>query len=95
MRVLGAVAGALIVMATATSVARALVIPRGRMGWLQHGTDRFVAAIYTALSRLLRSYEARDRLLAGQAVEATPVLPTDQTVAMVTPGPTRAPGPGA
>ena len=29
------------------------------------------------------------RLLAGQAVEATPVLPTDQTVAMVTPGPTR------
>jgi eukaryotic-like serine/threonine-protein kinase len=29
------------------------------------------------------------RLLAGQAVEATPVLPTDQTVAMVTPAPTR------
>jgi serine/threonine-protein kinase len=29
------------------------------------------------------------RLLAGQAVEATPVLPTDQTVAMITPGPTR------
>jgi serine/threonine-protein kinase len=30
-----------------------------------------------------------ERLLAGQAVEATPVLPTDQTVAMVAPGPTR------
>jgi serine/threonine-protein kinase len=29
------------------------------------------------------------RLLAGQAVEATPVLPTDQTVAMVASGPTR------
>ena len=30
-----------------------------------------------------------ERLLAGQAVEATPVLPTDQTVAMVASGPTR------
>ena len=30
-----------------------------------------------------------ERLLAGQAVEATPVLPTDQTVAMVAPGRTR------
>jgi beta-lactam-binding protein with PASTA domain/predicted Ser/Thr protein kinase len=44
------------------------------------------------------------RLLAGQAVEATPVLPTDQTVAMVATGPPRdattvmppvAPAPGA
>ena len=30
-----------------------------------------------------------ERLLAGQAVEATPVLPTDPTVAMVSPRPTR------
>jgi serine/threonine-protein kinase len=30
-----------------------------------------------------------ERLLAGQAVEATPVLPTDQTVAMVAPAPRR------
>src|ERR1700716_3024263 len=74
MRVLGAVVGALIVVATATSVARALDIPRGRMGLLQHGTDQFVDTIYTALRRLLRSYEARYRLLSGQTIDAMGAL---------------------
>lgn len=74
LRTVAAVLGALVVIATVLSVARTLVVPRGHMGWLERTVDRLIATLYSALVRPLPTYEARDRVLAGQAITGIATL---------------------
>jgi hypothetical protein len=72
-RVAGAVLGAVIVVAVWVNVAVTLVIPRGRVGFIKV-VDRVVDRGYTAASRLVRSWDRRDALLASQPVVTLGVL---------------------
>jgi hypothetical protein len=62
-----AVVGAALVLVTALSVVRTLVIPRARPGGVSRTVDRGVDAVFHALAHRLGSYEDRDQLLSGQA----------------------------
>jgi hypothetical protein len=66
-RVVLAVIGATVVVLTALSVLRALVVPRGRPGGVGRGVDSVVDAAFRVATRRVDDYEHRDRLLAGQA----------------------------
>jgi hypothetical protein len=66
-RVVVAVVGAALVVATALSVVRTLVIPRARPGGVSRAVDTGVDATFRFTTRRLVDYEDRDRVLAGQA----------------------------
>ncbi len=66
-RIAGAVLGVLIVASVWVNVTVTLVIPRGRVGFIKV-VDRLVDRVYTAGGRLVRSWDRRDALLAGQPV---------------------------
>ena len=66
-RVIVAVLGAALVVLTALSVVRMLVIPRARPGGVNRAVDKAVDVLFHALAHRRRSYEARDNLLSGQA----------------------------
>jgi hypothetical protein len=72
-RVAGAVLGAVIVVAVWVNVAVTLVIPRGHVGFIKV-VDRLVYRVYTAASRLVRSWDRRDALLSSQPVVTLGVL---------------------
>ena len=67
LRVVLACVGALLAALTALSVLRMLVIPRPRQGVVSRVVDSFVDLVFHGLAHRSRDYEARDRLLAGQA----------------------------
>ena len=66
-RVAAAVFGAAVVVATALSVVRTLVVPRARPGGVSRVVDRAVDALFHAVAHMRHSYEDRDQLLSGQA----------------------------
>jgi hypothetical protein len=66
-RVLAAVLGALLVLATALSVVRTLVMPRSTPGGVSRAVDRGVDVVFHAICHRFDDYEDRDRILAGQA----------------------------
>ncbi len=72
-RVAGAALGVLIVGAVWVNVAITLVIPRGRIGFIKV-VDRLVDKVYTAVGRLVPTWERRDALLASQPVAALGLL---------------------
>ncbi len=63
--VLGAVGGGVLVLATSLSVARTLVIPRGRPRFMS-GVDALLDLGYRKAGRMLGTYERRDRLFATE-----------------------------
>jgi hypothetical protein len=65
--VLGAVVGGLVVVVTWMSVLSVLVVPRRSRDRLSRAVNRTVAGVYRAVTSRLRSYERRDRVLAGLA----------------------------
>jgi len=65
-RVLAAVLGGFILLVTASSVLRALVVPRGRAGRLQKWADQLTTRVFQLVTDRLGSYEDRDRVLAAQ-----------------------------
>jgi hypothetical protein len=66
-RVIGAVLGGALVLATSVSVLRALVIPGGRAGWLTKIADRLTGTVFRAICRPVRAYARRHRILAAHA----------------------------
>ena len=66
-RVLGAVAGALLVLAASVSVLGTLVMPGGRAGWLIRRIDQLTNKLFVLLCRPFRLYEQRNRALVFQA----------------------------
>ena len=66
-RILVAVVGGAVVLATVVSVVRALVIPRARSGMMSRAVDRAVDAVFQFFVRRVTDYEARDEVLAAQA----------------------------
>jgi hypothetical protein len=66
-RDLAAVAGLLIVIATATSVIGTVITPRPASSRLARGLDRLVDLGFRAVARTTDSYLKRDRILAAQA----------------------------
>lgn len=67
MKIVGAVAGALLVLLTWSSVIRTLVVPRRRRDKVALAVDRFVDRAYKLSTRRVRDYRARDERLASQA----------------------------
>jgi hypothetical protein len=67
MKIAGAVLGALLVIAVTMSMVSALIIPRGRVGFMKYA-DRSVDWAYRRATGLLGSYERRDGLLATEPV---------------------------
>jgi hypothetical protein len=63
-RVAAAVLGALILLTTAESVLKALVLPGARTGFLIRTTDRAIDWAFRAASKRLHRYETRHRVLA-------------------------------
>lgn len=66
-RVLGALVGAVLVLATAANVLRVLVVPRARPGGVSRAVDRVVDRTFARVASRQRTYEGRDRVLASQA----------------------------
>jgi hypothetical protein len=66
-RVVAAVLGVALVVATALSVIRTLIVPRSTPGGLARALDRGVDAVFHAICHRFADYEDRDRILAGQA----------------------------
>jgi len=66
-RVVAAVAGAVLVVLTTFNVVRALIVPRARPGGVTRAVDRAVDMCFQAAVRRFDRYEDRDRVLAGQA----------------------------
>ena len=66
-RVLAAVVGAVIALATGLSIVRTLVIPRSRPGGVSRVVDRTVDRVFAFAAQRRHRYEDRDRLLSGQA----------------------------
>ncbi len=64
---LSAVAGAVVVGSTASSVVTTLVVPRRSRSRVPLAVDRAVDACYRLATHRLREYDARDRVLASQA----------------------------
>jgi hypothetical protein len=60
------VGGGLVIVATTTAIARALIVPRARRTTMAQGADFVVDCVFRAMARPLRSYERKDQLLAGQ-----------------------------
>jgi hypothetical protein len=69
-RVLCAVTGAVLVLATHVSTVQALLVPRGRLDWVQKRCDAVTDALFRLLAPRTASYEWRDRIRAVQ----TPAL---------------------
>jgi hypothetical protein len=67
LRVLAALAGAAVAALTGHSVVRNLVMPRPRFGGVARRVDMMVDAVFQLLVRRARTFEDRDRVLAGQA----------------------------
>jgi hypothetical protein len=67
LRVLFAVVGGLVVVATMLSVVRTMVVPRPGNGLVPMAVDRVVDSTFHLLAHRFRDYEDRDRVLAGQA----------------------------
>jgi hypothetical protein len=65
--VLSGVIGAILLIATVASILRNLVVPRGLNSILVRSLWRTVRAILHAISRPLRTYQAKDKLLAWLA----------------------------
>lgn len=65
-QVAAAAAGAVIIGATTTAIARALIVPRARRTAMARGADFLVDCLFRALARPLRTYQRKDQLLAGQ-----------------------------
>jgi hypothetical protein len=66
-RVVGAFAGLVLAVLTTMSVVRNLVVPRPRRGGMAGTVDRVVDRVFAMLTLRCGDYEARDRILAGQA----------------------------
>jgi hypothetical protein len=66
-RVLAAVAGAALVLASARSVIGTLIVPRPVASWLTRMVDRIVTIGFRLATRLIADYRRRDRLLSGEA----------------------------
>ena len=67
LRVIGAVLGAVVALATTQSVMRALLVTRGRVGLLPRLVDRGVTRGLRLATSHFRSYEGRDRVLSAEA----------------------------
>lgn len=63
-RVVAAVLGVFILLATSESVLKALVLPGARTGWLIRTTDQAIDRVFRAVCRGIRRHEARHRVLA-------------------------------
>src|SRR5438552_18745418 len=66
-RSVAAVAGALLVLTAWTSAVGTLIVPRPVSSWLTRWVDRVVNGAFRLVSRGIRDYRRRDRLLAAQA----------------------------
>jgi hypothetical protein len=66
-RVLGAVLGAVVVLATSASVLRTLVIPGARAGWITKLADRLTGGSFQTICKPVRDYKTRHRILAAHA----------------------------
>lgn len=66
-RIVLAVGGASLALLTASSVVRALIVPRARPGGVTRVVDRAVDAVFHLLAHRFDTYEEQDRVLAGQA----------------------------
>lgn len=67
MRILGAVLGALLAIATSLSVLRTLVMPGGRAGRVMKLTDKLTSKTLQSVARSVRDYRRRNALFAFQA----------------------------
>ena len=65
-RILCAALGVLLVVATALSVVRILIIPRARPGGMARVVDGAIDGLFHLLCHRVESYKERDRILAGQ-----------------------------
>ncbi len=65
-RILAAVAGAVVVLAAGRSLLQVVVVPRGSVGTVLKLADHLVDRVFRLLGRLARTYERRDRLLSAQ-----------------------------
>ena len=66
-RVLGAVVGAVVVMATSGSLLRTLVMPGGRAGRLIKAVDRATDRVFRTVCLPFRNFEQRNRILVFEA----------------------------
>ncbi|HWB65292.1 MAG TPA: hypothetical protein VG708_00505 [Mycobacteriales bacterium] len=66
-RSIGAAFGALLVLLTVVSVVRTLIVPRASLSRIGRSVDRIVDLGFRLATLRVRSYEARDEILAGQA----------------------------
>jgi hypothetical protein len=66
-RYVAAVVGVLLVVTSASSVIGTLIVPRSVGSWLTKRVDEVVNAAYVAITRPVRDFPRRDRILATQA----------------------------
>ncbi len=66
-RYLAAAVGVLLVATAAGSVIGTLIVPRSVASWLTRRVDQVVNAVYVLITRPIRSYRRRDRILATHA----------------------------
>jgi hypothetical protein len=66
-RVVAAVAGAVLVLVTTLSILRTLVTPGGRAGLMTRAADRASRVVFQAICRPIQSFPTRHRVLSTQA----------------------------
>jgi hypothetical protein len=66
-RVVGAIAGAVLVIVTTLSILRTLVTPGGRAGLMNRAADRASRYLFGAISKPIRSFPTRHHVLSMQA----------------------------
>src|ERR1700757_4349352 len=59
--------GVVLVATSASSVIGTLIVPRSVASWLTKHVDKFVAATYVLITKPVRDFRRRDRILATHA----------------------------
>jgi hypothetical protein len=65
-RYVAAVAGLLIVLTSARSIIGTVIVPRPVNSWLTHKVDQLWTMVFRVLTRRIRDFRTRDRILASQ-----------------------------
>ncbi|HTZ92798.1 MAG TPA: hypothetical protein VMB74_10415 [Streptosporangiaceae bacterium] len=66
-RYVAAAVGVALVITSASSVIGTLIVPRSAASWLTRQVDRLVASVYVLITKHVRNFLRRDRILATQA----------------------------
>ena len=59
--------GVLLVVTSASSVIGTLIVPRSVASWLTRRVDHWVAGVYVLITKPVRDFKRRDRILATHA----------------------------